>query len=191
MIEKELSLPQAKTENVVIQELPEELLVYDLKQNQAHCLNKMAAMIWQLCDGQTSVTEIAILVREAGNVAMDEATIWLAIEQLRQAHLLKEPTSFPSESVRLTRRNAVKKIGLGAALALPWITSVVAPTAVMAASKPICENTCRSNPSLVGSAAKCGDCAALPGRCWNNFNCSGSPFSTTCQACGFLSWEPI
>lgn len=191
MIEKEFLLPRARTENVVIQELPDELLVYDLIQNQAHCLNKMATMIWQLCDGQTSATEIAILVGEESNVTIEEANIWLAIEQLRQAHLLEEPTFFPSESAKFTRRNAVKKIGLGAALALPWVTSVVAPTAVMAASKPICENTCRGDPSLVGSAAKCGDCAAVPGRCWNNFNCSGSPFSMTCQACSFLSWEPI
>ena len=51
--------PLARKEGLVIQELPDEVLVYDLDRDRAHCLNQTAAFVWQRCDGRTSTVEIA------------------------------------------------------------------------------------------------------------------------------------
>ncbi|PYS79821.1 MAG: hypothetical protein DMF70_12375, partial [Acidobacteria bacterium] len=51
--------PLARKEGLVIQELPDEVLVYDLDRDRAHCLNETAAFVWQRCDGRTSTVEIA------------------------------------------------------------------------------------------------------------------------------------
>ncbi len=48
-------LPLARKNELIIQELPEELLVYDLARHKAHCLNKTSAFIWKHCDGETTV----------------------------------------------------------------------------------------------------------------------------------------
>ena len=40
-------LPRAHTDGLVIKELPNETLVYDLKTDEAHCLNQTAALVWK------------------------------------------------------------------------------------------------------------------------------------------------
>ena len=54
--------PHARKEGLVVKELPDELLVYDLERHRAHCLNPTAALVWKHSDGQTSVEEIATLL---------------------------------------------------------------------------------------------------------------------------------
>ena len=51
-------VPVARKENLVIQEMPEEVLVYDMDTNKAHCLNRTAAFVWKSCDGKNSVAPI-------------------------------------------------------------------------------------------------------------------------------------
>ena len=50
--------PTARKEGLVIQELSDEILVYDLNSNKAHCLNLTAAFIWKACNGKNSINEI-------------------------------------------------------------------------------------------------------------------------------------
>ena len=52
-------LPAVKKENIVVQELDNEVLIYDLKDNKVFCLNAASAIIWQLCDGTKTVSEIS------------------------------------------------------------------------------------------------------------------------------------
>ncbi len=188
MPKNETHYPQARQLSLVIQEVADEVLVYDLNRHEAHCLNQKAAQIWTYCDGETSVAEIADLVGQLDKTPIDEALIWLALDQLGQANLLEENAGRPVKSPRLTRREAIRRFGWG--VALPLVTSVVAPTALMAATPGICAKVCRNGFAFIGSAAKCGDCATTPGVCWGNFNCAGSATTFSCQACGGVSWEP-
>ncbi len=193
MPKKETYYPQARQRSVVIQEVADEVLVYDLNRHEAHCLNQKAAQIWGYCDGETSVAQIAHLMRQSDQTPVDESLIWLALDQLSQANLLEEYAGRPMNSPRLTRRAAIRKFGLGVAIALPLVTSVVAPTAVMAASPGVCANTCRfSGLGQVGSAANCGACANVPGNCFTNGGCSvgNTSFSSTCATCAFGAWKP-
>ncbi len=51
--------PTARTGNLVIQQVADETLVYNMSAHRAFCLNPTAAIVWQECNGQATVTEIA------------------------------------------------------------------------------------------------------------------------------------
>ena len=124
-------LPAARSEGIICKQIDGELLIYDLDRNKAHCLNSTAAFVWQHCDGQTSLTELARAVSTALQTPYGEAVIEMALTQLGRDHLLCET---PEEVVAdLSRRALVRRLGLGAVL-LPLITTITAPTALAATS---------------------------------------------------------
>lgn len=47
--------PEARHSNIVVRELEDELLIYDLLIHKAYCLNQTSAMVYRLCDGKSSV----------------------------------------------------------------------------------------------------------------------------------------
>ena len=150
--------PIARKSGLVVQEVPDEVLVYDLESNKAHCLNQSAAMIWKSCDGSNSVSEIAKLVEAQAGGKVTEDFVWLAINQLSENNLLEKQVAvnFAGQS----RREAIKKIGLASAIAIPVIASLVAPQSAMAAASCSC-----MNPSSCGNAPN----AACP----STTNCNG------------------
>lgn len=131
-------LPSARQEDLVVEELPDEILVYDLKTDEAHCLNQTAALIWKNCDGQKSVGEIAASLEQELKWPVSEQTVILGLEELSVHSLLKEKTWEVSTQARLSRRDLVKKLGLSAAIALPVIISITAPTPAQAATVDPC-----------------------------------------------------
>jgi hypothetical protein len=126
-------LPPARNGQLIVRELPEETLVYDLERNQAHCLNHTSAFVWKHCDGQTTVEEMVNLLRREFDAPVEDDVVWLALKQLRRLHLL-EDGSGRIGMMKVTRRDLVRKY-LPAALALPVILSIPAPTAAQALSR--------------------------------------------------------
>jgi hypothetical protein len=119
--------PMARQTGLVVQDMPDEVLVYDLDSNKAHCLNQSAAMVWKSCDGTNSVADI---VRQFdGKVTED--FVWLAIDQLSENGLLANEIAprFKGQS----RRQVLKTIGLASMVALPVIASIVAPSNALGA----------------------------------------------------------
>jgi hypothetical protein len=129
-------VPVARKEGLVIQEMPEEVLVYDLDTNKAHCLNQTAAFVWKSCDGKNSVADITKLVGNDSGTAVPEDLIWLAIDQLSEKNLLAD--SLKANFTGSTRREVIKKIGLAAVIALPLVASLTAPTSVLASTSCAC-----------------------------------------------------
>jgi hypothetical protein len=117
----------ARQEEIVVQEMPDEILVYDLKRHKAHCLNKTAAFVWQHCDGQTSVTEMAKLLGSEAGSPVDEEVVWYALDKLGKAELLEEKVNSPVKDA-ISRRRMIRR--LGALVAVPAVVSLVAPTAL-------------------------------------------------------------
>lgn len=160
--------PVARRDNLVVQELPGEVLVYDLAVDKAHCLNGTAAFVWKSCDGQNTVGDISRLLEGAGGRAPGEDLVWLAIDQLGENNLLenKLTAKFPNQN----RREVIRKIGLAAVVALPLVTSLVAPKAVQAGS------ACNT-----GAPCTCDATTTIPmdGVCASS-NCS-SGCTTGCQ----------
>lgn len=133
-----MKLPLAREEKLVVREMPDELLVYDLKSHKAHCLNPAAAFVWRHCDGKTGVEALAEMLAESTGGDVGEELVWLALDQLGSLGLLRERVRRPDGAPKLSRREAVKRLGLAAA-AVPLIMSVASPTAAQAQSP--CNNT--------------------------------------------------
>ena len=125
--------PAARRDSLVIRELPGELLVYDTETKEAHCLNETAASVWKECDGRTSVAEIAAKLSASLETTVDEDVVWLALEDLWKRNLLTGESG-PRDEGAITRSQLLRRTGIAAAVAVPLVMSVVAPTAAHAAS---------------------------------------------------------
>ncbi len=140
--------PLARKEGLVIQELPDEVLVYDLDRDRAHCLNETAAFVWQRCDGRTTTGEIARSLGTKVNAPVDEKVVWFAIDQLKQNHLMTNTPVPPQRVAGLNRREMVRALGLAAAVAVPVVASIVAPTPAQA-------STCLASGQPCTTGAQC------------------------------------
>ncbi|MGI8813427.1 MAG: PqqD family protein [Pyrinomonadaceae bacterium] len=152
--------PTARTNGLVVQEVPGEVLVYDLDSNKAHCLNQTAAIVWKSCDGKNSVTDIARLVSSEVGEGVNDDLVWLAIDQLSENDLLERElkSTFAGQS----RRDVLKKIGLASVVALPVIASLVAPKNVLATASCACGqlSDCALFPSCPQRSCSAGRCSA-------------------------------
>ncbi len=149
--------PIARKEGLVVQELNDEVLVYDLETNKAHCLNESAAAVWRNCDGGHSISDIAKkFVEKSGNI-VDEDFVWLAIDQLNELNLLEQELkpNFQGQ----TRREVLRKIGLVSVISLPIIASLVAPSSILAGTSCSCMSS--------------GDCITQT-TCPSTVNCNDS-----------------
>jgi len=125
-------LPLARHQGLTIREMPQETLVYDLERNKAHCLNRVSALVWQHCDGKTTVAELTARVERELQTPGALPLVQLALEQLSRRHLLVEAVPAVSAESRLSRRDALKSIGKKVAVAtalLPLVMTVPARTA--------------------------------------------------------------
>lgn len=180
-------LPKARTEGLIINELTDEVLVYDLRRDKAHCLNPTAAAVWRLCDGQSTAAQIAgRLLSEPGAdrgpqassslrvvdatgphgdhqrpkavSEVDEQLVWLALEQLGRDHLLEERMRWPAAIPRMSRREAIGRLGIGAAIAVPLVISLTAPMPAQA-------GTCLAKGSSCGTGSQCCSKACVANKC--------------------------
>ena len=108
-------------------------MVYDLERHQAHCLNASAAAVFARCDGRTELRDLATQLCVALGDDVDERWVGLAVDQLGKAHLL-EPIPVAAPPVNPGRREMLRHAGIGAALLLPAVVSMVAPTPAEAAT---------------------------------------------------------
>lgn len=153
------SAPQARSSPLVVQELPGETLVYDSERHQAHCLNHSAALLWKLCDGKRSVPEIARQLEKELGTPIDETMVWYGLKQLGKFHLLEEEVSPPQLLMGMSRRDFVRKAGITAAIAIPVISSIVAPTAASAASCLVSGQMCTMSVQCCSGICNAGFCA--------------------------------
>jgi coenzyme PQQ synthesis protein D (PqqD) len=141
--------PRAKSEGVLVRELPEELLVYDLERDKAHCLNATSAAVWRYCDGQTTPAEIRARVAHDLGPDVDDDVTSLALSQLGERRLLDGPIAI---TPGVTRRDLVKRGALVAGVvALPAIASLAAPTVAQA-------GTCFCGAGCTSSQQCCFNC---------------------------------
>jgi hypothetical protein len=119
--------PLARTVGLRLEEVDDELLVFDLEQNRAHSLNAGASAVWRLCDGQRTIDEINVAAAEALGVDPDMAMTRQALRHLERAGLLEVEQAPASQ-----RRQLLQKIGWAAVV--PFIASISMPSAAYAQS---------------------------------------------------------
>jgi len=185
--------PQARNANIVVQETKNETLIYDLNINKAYCLNQTSSIVWKSCDGKTTVSEIRARLSKELRADADEELVRLALEDLRGQNLLTEDAS-ASYLSGISRRDAIKKAGMAAMIALPIIASVGAPKAVTAQSGcappemvcgvgccemiPFAQDCCSGVCTPLGTDANCiacGDVCGAGDSCFAGVGCLAGP----------------
>lgn len=151
--------PKARQEGLVIQQLEDEVLVYDHERFKAHCLNQTAALVWKHCDGKKTTRDIALaLTKEAGS-PVGEEVVWLALGQLGQSRLLTERVKLPHGQAGISRREVIRRVGIAAAVALPIVTSIVAPKAAHAINCRAAGQACTTSAQCCSGICNAGFCA--------------------------------
>ena len=168
-------MPRARQDELVVEELPDETLVYDLDRHKAHCLNRTSALVWQRCDGRTAVAEVAALLEKELKIPADEKVVWMALDRLGRVHLLKEKVTLPADRTQYSRREVLRTLRrvAGISLLLPVIESIVSPLAAAQQSNCVDVDTCEkvfTSPSqcspqlpICGSSTEC--CGVEQGQC--------------------------
>lgn len=178
--------PVPRKENVVIQELGGEVLIYDLKTNKAHCLNETSALVWQACDGDRNVSDITKQVSEKLNAPATDDLVWLALDQFKKDELIVNGSEINGFFGGMSRREVIRNVGLASVIALPLVSSLVAPKAASAASvAPAACNTADAGDTFIGGTCpqNCAGAACntttgqgTPGRCL----ATGTPGDSIC-----------
>lgn len=139
------SRPLARSEHLVVEELGNELFVYDKRHDLAHCLGETAASVWQACDGTRSRSELAT------DLGVEPATIDRALEELDGWELLDSGPTFGPRHTRREMSIKVAKVSAAAALTPVLMSSIVAPAAAQSASE------IQRCFDLVGPTDNCGN----------------------------------
>ncbi|HEX8177546.1 MAG TPA: PqqD family protein [Pyrinomonadaceae bacterium] len=153
--------PKARSKGLVIKKLADEVLVYDLETNKAHCLNSSAALVWKHCDGRKTISEIAASLERDTLEPFTEEMVWLALNQLGRFSLLQGPLKLPPEASGISRRELIRKLGLTGAVSLPVILSIAAPEAASAATCRLVGAVCVTNAQCCSGLCIAGRCACL------------------------------
>src|SRR5947199_4707701 len=127
--------PLARKDKLVVRELGEEVLVYDLTRNKAFCLNGLAGAVWKQSDGQKSATRIADDLSEEFGATIDDEAVWSAIDQLGRDHLLEYCVTKQSSGPVVTRRQQMKSLGRAAAIAGRIVAALAVPKGAAAAAR--------------------------------------------------------
>jgi len=160
--------PVARRDGLLTRDLKDELLVYARDEHRAHCLNRTAATVFRNADGTRTVADLARLVAPEADRTASEAVVGETLARLAEAGLLERDPAATGWS----RRDVVRRVGIGAAILLPAIASVVAPTPAEAAAT--CATTCASKadgtPCTCFSANPC-TATCVSGACSDGGSC--------------------
>lgn len=129
-------MPHARRSGLIVKEADGEVLIYDLERNKAHCLNETAARIWQHCDGETTLAAACSSLTRELNAPCDQKIVSYALKQFAKDNLLEENIDLPAFIIGgMNRRQMVRALGLGAVIAVPMVTTILAPTPAQAATQ--------------------------------------------------------
>ena len=148
-----------RREDLIVQKVGEEVIVYDTASHRAHSLNRPAALVFDRLDGKTDLAGVARHVGKALGDSHREDIVARAVNELAAADLLRPGVALP-------RRSLLK--GLAAGL-LPVVISIAVPPAANALS---CLPD--GDPCVSGSECCGGYC--------NSFYYSVDSYGYTCQS---------
>jgi hypothetical protein len=146
--------PEARVDALLTEQVGGETVVYDSEHKQAHCLNPLASAIFSSCDGRTSIDELAELAAEELGEPVSTEQVSNVLAQLEERELLDVPRL---RGNGISRRDLMRKTAVAgaAALSVPVITTIIAPTPAAAATQfctaatlcKCCEPQCGCNSS--------------------------------------------
>lgn len=169
--------PLARSEDLIVQEVEDEVLVYDVIYARAHCLSADAARVWQACDGETTLEALE------EKLALPAEVVANALAELETKELLDAgPVLNGNGSTRREFSVRAAKMGTMAAAA-PMIYSILAPTPAAAATPTEAQCNYYSGKSCDACAHICGCCCCCQG-------CSKTTKSPACKMCSAIRTCP-
>ncbi len=127
-----------------------------MNSDKAICLNETSRAVWKFCDGKRTIEEITQEVSREFRKPVAEEIIWLAVDQLKEENLIANKSELKGRFNGLTRRELIGKAAMASAIALPLISSVIAPKAVDAQTQ-----TCTSGVCIAPGQNLCAGCNGL------------------------------
>lgn len=167
----------SRRDDVLSKSVQDEVIVYDLSKFQSHCLESSVAAIWEMCDGETKVSEMA------KRLQVSEDVIGLGLRRLEKIGLMNSP--------RVPWRLSLSRRELGvqaAALGGLAVLSALLPTPAEAGSnsakcsKPCTAgNVCLATGYCVGGPVCCCNYKEFPTPfCAFKKNCTPSKIGGKC-----------
>lgn len=176
-------LPMARQTGLLVEQVDDELVIYDMDGKEAHCLRPLAAAVFHCSDGVTRTPEIAERVSKRLGGTVSVAQVEEAVEQLEQTRLLESPQlqiALDDGSAGISRRDAVRKFAYGgavAAISAPLITSILSPGTAYALSGCPVGSACTKNTDC--SSGHC--CQTNAGKSCNSGCCVGGLNDCDCK----------
>src|SRR5579862_8442432 len=119
--------PLARKSGIFAENLTDEVILYDNSNNKVHCLNKIAAAVWESSDGTRTVDDLAGIVAARTAAASDPQLVVLALEELEQADLMQVDRVGAAPARVTSRRQAVGKMVMaGSALVATMVAAAPA-----------------------------------------------------------------
>jgi hypothetical protein len=160
------SPPAAREAGLLVEEVGDETVVYDVETKEAHALSPIAAAVFAGSDGHRSLAELAAFASDRVGAPVTDDEVWDALVELERCNLLEPPTG------GISRRGFVRA-GVTIAASAPLVTSLAMPSIASAASCPVTK-TCMTD----------ADCA--PGV--TNGNCNMACDECMCIASGMTGF---
>jgi hypothetical protein len=139
-------------DDLIVQKVGDETIVYDLASHRAHSLNRTAALVFEKLDGKHDLTSVARHVGKALGRSPQKGIVDAAVNELAAADLLQPGAALP-------RRSVLRGLAVGL---LPVVVSIAVPPAAQAQS---CVP--EFSPCVNGVDVCCG------GSCYQCFDTSG------------------
>lgn len=113
-----------RRDDLLVQKVGDEVIVYDLASHRAHSLNRTASLVFEKLDGKRPIGGVAKDLGKALGQPPSKELVAAAVNELASADLLRPGAALP-------RRSVLR--GLAAGL-LPVVVSIAVPNAASAGS---------------------------------------------------------
>jgi hypothetical protein len=150
--------PLRRSDDLIVEALDDELLVYDRVNKRAHCLGADAARVWHACDGSMDATALS------AELGLPRDVVRQALDELEDSELLDHGLELVDvipgngNGRAVTRRElAVRSAQVGTAAATaPLILSITAPTAMAAVTPTFNSCAIATGDSCGNNIGQCG-----------------------------------
>jgi hypothetical protein len=129
--------PRARQSNLFSEEIHGECVIYDNRNKKAHHLNPTMSWVWSHCDGSRTIDELVAALHSDTGCDDARSLITSGLRQLMEANLL-EPESVDRTALGVQRSTVSRRTAVvtGVSIAVPMMTSILAPTPAAAKSHP-------------------------------------------------------
>ena len=118
-----------RVEGVQIERTADEILALKEGSLEAHAINQSAAAVYDLCDGNTSKSDMAAEIYRRTGLPADDEIVDLALSELVETGLVMLDDPEPRSAV--SWRTLIRRLALSSTLALmlPVVETIVVPPA--------------------------------------------------------------